>query len=68
MAHEIDAIASARHVSRDRAVIDLLHDAISACAQRKNVFLELAERFQNSTDPAETERLREELAQLTFGS
>jgi hypothetical protein len=29
--------------------------------------VELAERFQHSTDPAETDQLRGELAQTTFG-
>ena len=31
-------------------------------------FLELAERFHKSKNPAETERLREELARMTFGN
>jgi hypothetical protein len=67
MAERIDAIAAARHVSRDRALADLLRDAITAYEQRREKFLELAERFQKSTDPAETEQLRGELAQMTFG-
>jgi hypothetical protein len=67
MAERIDAIAVARHVSRDRAMADLLQEAITAYEQRRTNFLELAERFQKSTDPAETEQLREELARMTFG-
>lgn len=67
LAERIEGIAIARHVSRDRAMADLLQDAIASYDQRKAVFLELAERFQQSTDPAETEQLREELAQMTFG-
>jgi hypothetical protein len=67
IAEEIDAIAVARHVSRERATADLLEDAIAAYEQRKAAFLELGERFQQSTDPAETEQLRERLAQMTFG-
>lgn len=67
MAERIDAIAVARHVSRDRALADLLRDAITAYEQRRENFLELAGRFQKSTDPAETEQLRGELAQMTFG-
>jgi hypothetical protein len=38
-----------------------------AYEQRRTAFLELADRFQKSTDPNETERLREELARMTFG-
>ncbi len=67
MAEKLDDIAAARHVSANRAIIDLLAAAITAYEQRRAMFLELADRFQKSTDPAETERLREELANMTFG-
>ena len=67
MAEMIYAIAAARHVSRDRAMADLLRDAITAYEQRRESFLELAGRFQNSTDPAETEQLRGELVRVTLG-
>ena len=68
MAEKIDAIAASRRVSVNRAIVDLLEDAITAYEQRRTAFLELADRFQKSTDPAETERLREELARMTFGN
>ena len=68
MAERIDAIAAARHVSANRAIVDLLSDAITAYEKRRTAFLELADRFQKSTDPVETERLREELARMTFGN
>jgi hypothetical protein len=67
MAEKLDSIAVARHVSANRAIIDLLSDAITAYEQRRTIFLDLADRFQKSTDPAETERLRDELANMTFG-
>jgi hypothetical protein len=67
IAEKIDAIAANRHVSVNRAIVDLLADAIMAYEQRRTAFLDLADRFQKSTDPAETERLREELARMTFG-
>jgi hypothetical protein len=67
IAEKIDAIAANRRVSVNRAIIDLLADAIMAYEQRRTAFLELADRFQKSADPAETERLREELARMTFG-
>ena len=68
MARKMDTIAASRRVSVNRAIVDLLGDAITAYEQRRSAFLELADRFQKSTDPAETARLREELAQMTFGS
>jgi hypothetical protein len=67
MAQKIDAIAASQHVSGNRAIIDLLQDAITAYEHRRRAFFELADRFQKSKDPAETERLREELARMTFG-
>lgn len=67
IAGKIDAIAATRHVSGNRAIIDLLREAITAYEQRRKAFFELADRFQRSTDPAETLRLREELAKMTFG-
>jgi len=68
IAQKIDAIAASRHVSANRAIVDLLADAITAYDQRRAAFFELADRFQKSTDPTEIERLREELARMTFGS
>jgi hypothetical protein len=68
VAEKIDAIAATRHVSANRAIVDLLGDAITAYEQRRTAFFELADRFQRSTDPDETERLREELARMTFGN
>jgi metal-responsive CopG/Arc/MetJ family transcriptional regulator len=67
VAEKIDAIASSRHVTGNRAIVDLLQDAIAAYDRRRREFLELADRFQRSKDPAETARLREELAKMTFG-
>jgi hypothetical protein len=68
LAQKIDAIAASRHVSGNRAIIDLLADAIAAYEQRRTAFRELADRFQKSKNQAETERLREELARMTFGN
>jgi hypothetical protein len=68
IAEKIDAIAGSRRVTGNRAIVDLLEDALAAYEQRRDAFFDLADRFQKSTDPAETERLREELARMTFGA
>jgi metal-responsive CopG/Arc/MetJ family transcriptional regulator len=68
LAEKIDAIAASRHASGNRAIRELLRDAILAYERRRTAFLELADRFQRSKDPAQTERLREELARMTFGN
>ncbi len=67
MAEKIDAIAASRRVSANRTIVDLLADAIVAHEERRKAFLDLADRFQKSKDPAQTKRLREELARITFG-
>jgi hypothetical protein len=63
MSERIDAIAASRHVSANRAIG---HKQRSR--QRRMAFLELADRFQKSKDPAESDRLREELARMTSGN
>jgi hypothetical protein len=68
MAEKIDSITANRHVSGNRAIVDLLSEAIAAYEQRRKAFLELADRFQKSTNPVETKGLRDELARMTFGS
>ena len=67
LAARIDTIAEQRHVSANRVILDLIEDGIAAYDGRRAAFLELTERFQKSTDPVETERLREELIRMTFG-
>jgi metal-responsive CopG/Arc/MetJ family transcriptional regulator len=67
MAEKVDSIAVARHVSSNRAIVDMLTDGIAAYERRRKEFLELADRFQKSKDPVETKRLRGELARMTFG-
>jgi hypothetical protein len=52
----------------DAGRVDLPDDAVAAYEQRRDGFFDLANRFQKSTYPAETERLREELARMTFGA
>ena len=54
IAAQIDSIALARHVSCDGALADLLCDAITAY---EDAFLDLPCRFQQSTDPAESEQV-----------
>jgi hypothetical protein len=68
MAEKIDRIADSRHVSANRAIVDLLSDAIDAYEQRRKAFFDIADRFQKAKDPVESRRLREELARMTFGS
>jgi predicted transcriptional regulator len=68
LANKVDSLAEAGHMSINRLIVTLLDDSIRAYEQRKTQFLELADRFQKSTDPVEANALREELACKIFGS
>jgi predicted transcriptional regulator len=68
LAAAIDTIAEQRRVTSNRVILDFIHEGIISYQNRRTAFLKLTERFQNSTNPAETERLREELMRMTFGS
>ena len=65
---KIDEIAANRHVSINRAIVDLLTDAIEAYERRRQSFLDLAERYRKATDEKEIEQLRDQLAEMTFGN
>jgi hypothetical protein len=67
VADRVERIAASRRVSANRVLVDLVEDAIRAYEQRRSEFMAMADRFQQSTDPVETEKLREELARMTFG-
>ena len=57
-----------RKASASRVLVDLIETGLeSKEGERENVFLALARRFKESSDPGESDRLREQLAQLIFG-
>lgn len=66
VADTVDRIAEKRRISTNRVLVDLIEDAIHAYEQRRNEFMAMTDRFEQSTDPRETERLREELARMIF--
>jgi hypothetical protein len=63
----IRALAKKRKVSANRVLVDLIETGLQAKASERERFLALARRFKDSSDPRESDRLREELAQLVFG-
>lgn len=67
LAKRVRAIAKARRTSTNRILVDLIESGLEAREAEKERFLDLARRFKESSDPSESERLREELARLTFG-
>lgn len=67
LAKRIRAIAKARRTSANRVLVDLVESGLEAKEAERERFLQLARRFKESSDPTESDRLREELARLTFG-
>ena len=67
LAKRVRAIAKARRTSANRVLVDLIETGLEAKGAEKERFFALARRFKDSSDPAESDRLREELARLTFG-
>ena len=67
LAKRVRAIAKARRTSTNRILVDLIESGLEAREAEKERFLDLARRFKESSDPAESERLGEELVRLTFG-
>lgn len=67
VAKRIRARAEARNVSVNRVLVDLIETGLRAKASEKERFLALARRFKESSDPEESERLKKEVARLTFG-
>jgi hypothetical protein len=67
VAKRVRSIARTRKVSANRVLVDLIETGLQAKESERERFLELARRFKQSSDPDESERLREKLAQLIFG-
>jgi len=67
VAKRVRSIAKTRKVSANRVLVDLIETGLEAKEFERERFLELARRFKQSSDPGESERLREKLAQLIFG-
>ncbi len=67
VAKRVRTLAKARRTSASRVLVELIETGLEAKAAERERFLDLARRFKQSIDPAESERLREELARLTFG-
>src|ERR1019366_4699006 len=57
-----------RRATAERVIVELIEDGLDAREREKKEFFELAERLARSPDPIEQQRLKEELARMTFGS
>jgi hypothetical protein len=65
---QIQKLARRQRQSANRVVESLIEAGLEAKEAEKRRFFELADRLCSASDPAELQRLKEELAQMTFGS
>ena len=67
VARRVRRLAKASHASANRVIVDLIEAGLEAQDAERNRFFDLADRLTRAHDPAEQERLKDELARLTFG-
>ena len=66
--HKVKALAKHERRSASRVIEELIETGLESKGAEKRRFFELADRLTITTDPKEQERIKEELADLTFGS
>jgi hypothetical protein len=66
VAKRVDAIARSRRTSANRVLVELVETGLQAKETERERFLALARRFKESSNPAESDRLREQLARMIF--
>ena len=67
LAKRVRALAKHQKTSANRVLVELIETGLESKEAEKQRFFELADQLGASTDRAEQQRLKEELAHLTFG-
>ena len=67
IARNVRAIARARKTSANRVLVDLIEAGLESKEAEKKQFFELANRLTESLDSHERERIKGQLARMTFG-
>jgi metal-responsive CopG/Arc/MetJ family transcriptional regulator len=67
IAQRVRGLAKAQKTSANRVLVDLIETGLESKETEKARFFELASRLGDSVDPREKEKLKEELARMTFG-
>jgi hypothetical protein len=68
IAKRVRTLAKTRKTSANRVLVDLIEAGLQSKEAEKERFFSLVRRLTESSDPSERERLKEELARVTFGS
>ena len=61
------ALAKSRKTSANRVLVDLIEAGLQSKESEKERFFSLVNRLTESHDAAERQRLKEDLARMTFG-
>jgi metal-responsive CopG/Arc/MetJ family transcriptional regulator len=67
LAKQVKVLAKRQKTSANRVLVDLIETGLESKQAEKRRFFELADQLMASTDRAEQQRTKEELARLTFG-
>jgi len=67
LAKRVRSLAKSRRTSANRVLVDLVESGLESKDREKARFFALASRLAESKDPAERERLKKDLARMTFG-
>jgi hypothetical protein len=67
IARRVRALAKSRKTSASRVLVDLIEAGLQSKEAEKERFFSLVNRLTESRDAAERQRLKEELARMTFG-
>jgi len=67
VAKRVKALAKTEKTSANRVLVDLIEAGLASKEAEKEQFFALANRLTESADPAERERLKSQLARMTFG-
>ena len=66
LAKRVKALAKIQRTSANRVLVDLIETGLESKEAEKRRFFELADQLSASTDPEEQQRIKEELARMTF--
>jgi predicted DNA-binding protein len=67
VARRVKSLAKTSRTSANKVIVDLIESGLEAKEQERKRFFELADRLVRSRDPEDQDRIKEELARLTFG-
>lgn len=67
LAKEVRRMARDKNASTNHVLVELIETGLESREAAKRRFFELADRLSSTSDLAERQRIKEELARLTFG-